>query len=142
MAAPTGYSVPVAQGTGLGCVVQGYLPNQTPNTMDPNALPPLVPSAPSFPASTGTADTPRGSGIPPSAANGMPNNNNNDNNKNNTDFFDEPDIFIPGPTSSTAEQKKDNNDDDDGNENNAGGGGDGMSDSYTNLAARFSQLQK
>ena len=136
MAAPTGYSVPMAQGTGLGPVVQGYVPT-SPASVDPNALPPVLPTAPSFPASTGTAATPKGSGIPPSVVN-----------KNNADLFDEPDIFIPGPKSTTTEIKKDNdnnnnnNNDDDDNTENAGGAGDGTSDSYANLAARFSQLQK
>jgi hypothetical protein len=65
-------------------------------------------------------------------------------NQNNADLFDEPDIFIPGPKSTTTEQKKDNHDSNDDDENAGGGGGagDGLSDSYANLAARFSQLQK
>ena len=96
MAAPTGYSVPMAQGTGLGPVVQGYVPT-SPASVDPNALPPVLPTAPSFPASTGTAATPKGSGIPPSVVN-----------KNNADLFDEPDIFIPGPKSTTTEQTNNN----------------------------------
>jgi len=136
MVAPTGYSVQVAQGTGLGPKAQGpVMGSQTPTSVDPNALPPVIPTAPSFPASTGTAGSPKGSGIPPSVATSKQPGNNN-----NADLFDEPDIFIPG--SSATEKKDDNDDDDDDNDNNenaAGGGGD---DSYSNLAARFSQLQK
>lgn len=133
MAAPTGYSVQVAQGTGLGPKAQGSTTNsETPTSVDPNALPPVIPTAPSFPASTGTAGTPKGSGIPPSVASSKQP-------TNNADLFDEPDIFIPGSSATEKKDDNDGDDDDDNNENAAGGGGD---DSYSNLAARFSQLQK
>jgi len=140
MAAPTGYSVQVAQGTGLGPNAQGPVPTgQTPTSFDPNALPPVVPTAPSFPASTGTVGTPKGSGTPPSFPVAPSNNKPAAN-----DLFDEPDIFIPGPAPApaAATSKNDVDDEDDNNDENGGGGGGEMSDSYANLAARFSSLQK
>lgn len=144
MAAPTGYSVQVASGTGLGPGAQGQPTTMSSGatTVDPNALPPAIPTAPSFPVTTGsTAATSKGSSsaggeVAPASK------------PANADLFEEPDIFIPGPANAQppaapATKKTEDDDDDNDNDNeNDGQGGGGVSDSYANLAARFQQLQK
>lgn len=151
MAAPVGYSVPVAQGTGLGPKVIGDSNNTitvvatpaNPNNIS-EMLPPVLPTAPSF-ATTASTNTniqrPPQQPLPPPAAS-----------KSNTnDYFDEPDIFVPGgkppavngenPAPGDDHRDQDDDDSDSGNPTGNSGGGD-LSDSYANLAARFEQLKK
>jgi len=142
MAAPVGYSVQVAQGTGLGTSVQVVSPTASALTReenDSNAVsklsgpngsvpPPIVVAKPFVP------------NAPPPLAEG--------------DDFEEVDIFVPGapsaPPGSTAvspsSANPDNNENnDDGNSapgGTGGGGAGGTNPSYEDLAARFNQLKK
>jgi vacuolar protein sorting-associated protein IST1 len=134
MAAPVGYSVQVAQGTGLGPT--NLHAAQTGDHHSNSMIPPAIPTAPSFPASTAAGSSVAGTATVASRSSGTNTMQNKD------DMFDEPDIFVPGPSSATSEtaSKKDNDDDEDGG---TMPGNDGCGDdSYANLAARFDQLKK
>lgn len=141
MAAPVGYSVNVAQGTGLGPTVT--IPAFTGDTVVTvaarDAIPPAAPSAPpsSFPLSSiGGGSVAASTSSAPAAFGGT------------SGMFDEPDIFVPGPSSTTqfSKQNEENDDDDEsslGAPPPSGGEAKGdLSDSYNNLAARFNQLKK
>jgi vacuolar protein sorting-associated protein IST1 len=135
MAAPVGYSVSVAQGTGLGPSVgiRAHTGHDGTKQLSvaSDALPPAAPSAP--PSAFG------GASVAPSTI------------TTGTNAFDEPDIFVPGPSRPLPpdETQRDDNDDDDslpppapsthGGQDASNGD---MNDSYANLAARFNQLQK
>jgi vacuolar protein sorting-associated protein IST1 len=139
MAAPIGYSVAVAQGTGLGptATITAYTGHAT---VSSDAIPPAVPTAP---PSTIPSNI-RGGGSVGASTSSAPAALGND------DLFDEPDIFVPGPAvpppavNSTTQFSK-GVDDDDNDSIGPAPGDDGkgdLSDSYSNLAARFSQLKK
>lgn len=134
MAAPVGYSVAVASGTGLGGP-NVHAHNST-SIVANDAIPPEVPTAPpSISPLSGLGGGSSGGGRT----------------VGNKGMFDEPDIFVPGPSQTTNESRQDDQADNDENDDHAippsssmGGkskGGD-MNDSYANLAARFDQLKK
>lgn len=129
-APPTGYSIPVAQGTGLG-------PKETtPATtgFSNDAIPPAIPTAPSFPMSTTSrtnldVETPTVF-VPGSSVEDK-----------------EDDIYVPGASSkSLGEQPQHfpaaNGHDERDDDNNTGNGDDGLGESYDDLAARFNKLNK
>lgn len=140
MAAPVGYSVPVAQGTGLGPVTAVYAETGDLDAHDDETK--LPPPAPTQTIATASAY------VPSSAPSGT----------------EEPDIFVPAaplnpPSESPAPSNEistlgnesadgtetiDNGDDDEDNDNNNNNAPDasGHSSSYANLAARFESLQK
>ena len=128
MAAPVGYSIQVAQGTGLGEVVTGQLNADeaigVPTKMD-------IPVAPHFPSVAATVVVPAAAYFPPLTP------------STNTDF-EEVDIYIPAiPTapagSGTKKQDEKKDDDDDSSDLH---GGDDIHSSFANLAARFDSLKK
>jgi hypothetical protein len=149
MAAPVGYSVPVAQGTGLGPKVIGDSNNTitvvaTPANPDSEMLHPALPTAPRFSTASTTTNIqrpPQPLPPPPPASTSSKSDTN--------DYFDEPDIFVPGGNPPTATNGgnpaygRDHQDDDDADPGNPTGKNSGdLSDSYANLAARFEQLNK
>ena len=162
MAAPVGFSVQAAQGTGLGPDAHQVMTG-TENS-DENATPPAAPAGfggPSGPVVSATAYTPQ-----PKGSNNLPSTTPTTNVPglgeesatagNNNAAYDEVDIFVPHvptvpPSSSTANAKgkMGNNDDSNDKDDNqkppsTGGsaaGGSGGS-SYEDLAARFEQLGK
>ena len=151
MAAPQGYSVVAAQGTGLGPDSHAMPPPQAtpvgtiPDAKFPDVPPPVVSAQPSVPSASAQVYGPPASAPP------------------KQDDFEEVDIFVPpaapGQTNNTvsspitmdpnlkpdADDTSNNNNTkgDDGNppgSSTSGGGGD--SGSYADLAARFNQLKK
>jgi hypothetical protein len=167
MAAPVGYSVQVAQGTGLGAVSLEDASTGTGNNNDgiPPPAPGFPPSAPGFPPSAPGSGGGGGAtaSIPPPfipiakpytpvPADKPSNSMGND--------FDEVDIFVPGAPSAppgsveksplTAPLSPETKSDEDKKEDDHGppGAGDPKPNSsnntisYSNLAARFDQLKK
>ena len=154
MAAPVGFSVQAAQGTGLGPDAHQVVTGT--DNADENAIPPAAPAGfggPSGPVVSATAYTPQPKGdtnIPDSGEENATANNANS-------AYDEVDIFVPHvatvpPSGSPANAKGGKNDNDDDNDDKdddqkppaTGGstaGGSGGS-SYEDLAARFEQLDK
>lgn len=130
MAAPVGYSVQVASGTGLGdistlgeVVSTGQVHTDKEAGFDKTAVSPAIP--------------------PPvvSATPYVPTQPNQD--------FEEVDIFVPPPAPTApvvnggtraSAKSKDNDDDEEGSS--PAGGGDATGSSYADLAARFDQLKK
>ena len=147
MAAPSGYSVPIGQGTGLGSDI-----NVTPV--------PVPPPAPGKPADEWT-EPPKAPGVFVPSANSTI--------ATEQDDFAEPDIFIPAPgqksnaptggakppasnnmpPSAPSSQpgttnSRDDDDDNDNNQSSSSNGGDNPSNqstSYRDLAARFDNLK-
>ena len=136
MAAPVGYSVQVAPGTGLGEVVVGQLNTDEeiglPSKMDIPA-PFYAPSAPGSVVVPATAYVPAATYIPPQAPSA------------NLDF-EEVDIFVPAiptaPAGSGAKKQDEKKDDDDDDASGPAVGGSEMNTSFANLAARFESLKK
>ena len=135
MAAPVGYSVQIAQGTGLGTSISGAPETVTGQT-----------------ANSGVNSKQSEPGIPPPVVTAKPYvpNQNGMGGENNADF-EEVDIFVPGapsaPPGSTTGPNTNNTDSKGGNDDGGGGGGPTASGtesatSYEDLAARFNQLKK
>eukprot|EP00978_Attheya_sp_CCMP212_P002158 scaffold4463_cov51-Attheya_sp.AAC.1 len=125
MAAPVGYSVPIAVGTRLAPATTG----EANADLEIRYIPPPTKSSASTPYIPATATATAAPYVPPPAP-------------TNTSTFDEPDIYIPGPPPSnpetninTGNPKDDSKEDNDGTEGDAG-------PSYDDLAARFNQLKK
>jgi len=125
MAAPVGYSVPIAVGTRLAPATTG----EANADFEIRYIPPPTKSSASTPYTPATATATASPYVPPSAP-------------TNASTFDEPDIYIPGPPPSnpqtninTGNPKDDSKEDNDGTKGNAG-------PSYDDLAARFNQLKK
>ena len=150
MAAPVGYSVAVAQGTGLG-EVAGLPPAETgqANTDDEigfakqnGGIPPPVVTAtatpfnPSNDSSSNNSNRGGGGGLASSGG------GNQSTMSELTKDYEEVDIFIPPAAPASAPSNTDEKkDDDDDNDNNNAAAGDGGS-SYSDLAARFDKLKK
>lgn len=141
-APPTGASVYVGQGTGLGPV--GISPVDEASGDD--SLPPPVSSAPSFPNSTkndpynskGFDDS--NGNLPPIVPSTL--SRGGGSTKPSSVYHEEPDIFVPGPSGADTVQSRltqDEGDEDEDRDNaptTGGGGG-----SYADLAARFDSLK-
>ena len=138
MAAPSGFSVVAAQGTGLGPESHTMPPQATPVGTVPDAnfpdLPPVVSAQPYVPPASAQVYGPPASAPP------------------KQDDFEEVDIFVPpsAPGQNTVASPitmdpnlKPNSGSNDNNDNQPGAssGGD-VSNSYADLAARFNQLKK
>lgn len=148
MAAPTGFSVPVAQGTGLGPSVSAMAGTEHDNesfAKSNGGIPP--------PVVTAEVVTPV---PPPSAMSSVTGGGGGGGGASTADDFAEPDIYIPGPPSappgsggkpSSSSNNSNNQNDDDDDENGIpppapGHGGGDSSSSYADLAARFDKLKK
>ena len=147
MKPPDGYSIlPSSTGTGYGPnVIHPTNLNAATTTNDMTIpvvtgelIPPLVPTkgdVNTYINSNDTKNLPPPPPIVPSATTSTAN------------VYDEPEIFVPGggkptaPTPSVIETKHDDRDDDTNNDTDNDNNND-LGDSYTNLAARFSQLKK
>jgi len=161
MAAPVGYSVQVAQGTGLAgahtsSTVSASTSTGTPRTTSQSHSNHTTYEEPvHFPQAPGAKkeEVPAIFAILPVAPDNTENNNNNDHD------FGEVDIFVPAisaapstdmttePTAPSAEtptnQVDDRMDDDSEDESNSSGGGSGaVASSYSDLASRFEALNK
>jgi len=169
MAAPVGYSVQVAQGTGLGTAVavtgqEGSTDEEWKenyNTMLPPPPSPMTVDVPSVVAKPYDPNEPgSGSGTTPTAdARPAP-----PKNRNNDSDFEEVDIYVPGapsaPPGKGGTPTNNNNNKQDGDDDGGSGGGGGGATksgstdnnsggtprsttvSYNDLAARFDQLKK
>lgn len=140
MAPPTGSSVYVGQGTGLGPV--GVSPSEE-VPLEDASIPPAIPTAPSFPASTANKNdlyNQKGfnddDSLPPFAPSNA--SRSTANTKPPSTYHEEPDIFVPGPSSAPGNSYDQDDDDEDDDRDNAPSGGGG---SYADLAARFDSLK-
>jgi len=130
MVAPSGYSVPAGQGTGLGPAPQGPQssaapkPASQPSGHIPPALKIYDPSPPPPVVVTAQPINPQ----PP---------------KKKEDDFAEEDIYVPpaAPTAPPMNGEHKDNDDDDNDDSKAAGGAGSSTTSYEDLAARFNNLK-
>jgi hypothetical protein len=142
MAAPVGYSVNAAQGTGLGPVAHAYPSSEADLKLNGGIPPPIVTAANLIPMAPSPSAMSSVTG-PAGGAAAM------------DDDFAEPDIFIPGaPTAPPSDKPAPKDDDDDDKDDDPGvppsapGGSSAAADSanlsasYANLAARFDLLKK
>ena len=169
MAAPIGFSVQAAQGTGLGPAAQQLAVTGTQNSdeeiafqkLNANAIPPPAPgmgggpvvSATPYniPGGISTNNLPTTTASVTSPLTHATNMNGNSGGKTVADdsAYQEVDIFVPGvPSAPPGHGEEKDHDDDDDNEKPAASGGGSAAGSgtgtstYEDLAARFEQLKK
>ena len=140
MAAPVGYSVPAAQGTGLGPVAEPYggetAEDEAALKRNGGVPPPVVTATAVTPMDAGASATSSitGAGATNAAATTA-----------DDDDFAEPDIFVPGPPTAppgSGGKPAHNDDDDDPPIAPGDGGSSNLSASYSDLAARFDSLKR